>query len=144
LLSKAEKTFCDGILAGMPKTEAYMAAYPRASRASAQAKCSRLLHRERVIAEIVRLRAVADEQPGSALMTLIDKRRYLARVVRARPVLLTYESDLWQTITHSRYCHIYRMPDKIAAIVQDNKLAGHGEDAGMNDWLTQLLASLRT
>lgn len=142
-LNESERRFCESVVAGKSGTDAYQAAYPRASRNSAQAKACLLLRRERIIAEIVRLRAEAQTEQGSTLMTLIEKRQYLARVVRSRPALLVYESDLWQTISETRYCAIYRVPDKITAIILDNKLAGHGGDNAMQDELSQLLVSIR-
>jgi hypothetical protein len=110
---------------------------------SAKAAAWLLLQQDDFQAEIARLRMKAQDVAGPAVMTLIEKRSFLARVVRARPTLLEEDSDLWQSISHTHCGHIYRLPDKIQVIVEDNKLSGDGSEAAAYDSLTLWLGSLR-
>ena len=82
-----------------------------------------------------RQRAAAERLAGSSVLTLVEKRGFLARVVRAKVALLPPDFDLWTTIGKG---HL-RIADKIAAIKLDNDLAGTGSEAGADDALTQLL-----
>src|SRR5436189_5654348 len=93
-----QRKFCEAIVAGLRSGEAYAVASPCAAPSTRWTGGARLLARSDVQAEIARLRAVADLSQGSAVLTLIDKRRFLARVVRARAGLLAEGSDLWQRV----------------------------------------------
>jgi hypothetical protein len=143
MLSGPQQKFCEGIVAGLNGTEAYLAAYPNARHRSAGRGATRLLAEESVRSEISRLRAEAQKQAGSAVLTLIEKRTFLARVVRARPALLEEDSDLWQSVRHTKHGTELRLPDKLAAIAKDNDLAGDGTESEANDALTELLKSIR-
>jgi hypothetical protein len=120
-----------------------MVAYPNASYATANAAAHRIVARPEVRAEIMRLRAQAQPMAGSAVMTLIEKRSFLARVVRARIALLPEDSDLWQSVGRANWGNIYRLPDKLQAIVEDTRLAGLDSEAAGYDSLAQWLATLR-
>jgi hypothetical protein len=139
MLSGPRKTFCDGIVAGKPLAEAYRAAYPRATPESARKHASRLKARADVREEIARLRRLADEQAGSAVMQCAEKRIFLARLIRARVSELPDDSDLFQSIRRGQGFVERKLPDKLAAIQLDNKLAGEGT----NDAADQLAAMLR-
>lgn len=105
---------------------------------------SRALQREDIRDEIARLRMMARDIAGPAVMSLVEKRTFLARVVRARPALHEPDSDLWQSIKHTRHGGIiYRLPNKIEAITEDTELAGHDTEAAGYDSLAQWLAKLR-
>lgn len=106
---------------GLTQTAAYQAAYPRASYGTARAKASALVTKGSIRAEIQRLRAKADAMASSAVMTLMQKRVFLARVVRANVALLRPDSDFWTGVGKRRF----RMADKLRAIELDNELAGH-------------------
>src|SRR5687767_4409560 len=84
--------FCEQVAMGMSATRAFMAAYPNASAATAASNAYKLLRRPGVEAEILRLRGQAQQAPGSAVMTLFEKRTFLARVVRAQIALLPRDS----------------------------------------------------
>lgn len=142
MLTGPQQKFCEGIVAGMTRKAAYAAAYEKAKTSAARSS-SRLMLRPEIQAEIARLRALAQEKAGSSVMTLIEKRQWLARIVRARPALLPEDSDLWQSVRRSHYGLVMKLPNKIEAIMADNELAGHGDDAAMNDSLMQLLMSIR-
>jgi hypothetical protein len=60
------------------------AAYPRDTVECARKHASRNSARTDVRDEIARMRKAADEKAGSAVMQCIEKREFLARVVRAR------------------------------------------------------------
>jgi hypothetical protein len=134
--------FCEAYVSGMTKRAAYEAAYPNAKK-SGPTSSRRLMKNPEIQAEIARLRALAQEKAGSSVMTLIEKRQWLARIVRARPALLEEDSDLWQSVRRSHYGLVMKLPDKIAAIIADNDLSGHGDEAMVSDSLSQLLASIR-
>jgi hypothetical protein len=85
--------------------------------------------------EIARLRAVADQAPGSAVLDCAKKRRFLARVVRANlsdfdPML---DGDLLQVCENDKGKLRLRLFDKIRAIELDNDLAGEGAQAEAHD-----------
>jgi hypothetical protein len=133
--------FCEQVAMGMSATRAYSAAYPNASHGTAASNAYNLLRRPGVDAEILRLRTLAQQAPGSAVMTLFEKRSFLARVVRSQIALLPRESDLWERVWDSRGGTFYRLPDKIEAIKLDNKLSA--DDPMQQDSLMQLLISVR-
>ncbi|MDB6174111.1 MAG: hypothetical protein JWL59_3422 [Chthoniobacteraceae bacterium] len=76
---------------------------------------------------------------GSAVLTLVEKRIFLARVVRAVISNLAADSDLWQSIKRTKNGIEFRLPDKLRAIEVDNNLASTGSEADANDSFTQLL-----
>ena len=133
MLTGPQLKFCEAIAGGMNGIEAVMAAYPKAGRSTARGYAPKLRNNPEIKAEIARLRGLAQEKAGSAVMMLIEKRKFLARVVRARIKLEPEDSDLWQCIKWTKHCTIYRLPDKIAAIVADNDL-----DPTINERLARL------
>ena len=153
MLSGPRQKFAEGIVAGNSATAAYRAAYLRSGQRAAEVGASRLLRNAEVTAEIERQRATAEKQAGSALMTLMEKRMFLARVVRANVALLPPDSDLWIGVGTRRL----RMPDKLRAIKLDNDLAGEGKGRGVkvrvgmggkesgekDDAFSELLVSIR-
>ena len=76
-----------------------------------------------------RLRSERNVQNEAAVMSIMDKRRFLARIVRARIAETPAESDLWQEIELSNGRLRKKLPDKLRAIALDNDLAGEGADA---------------
>lgn len=66
------------------------------------------------------------------MLTIRQKREYLARIVRARVSELTDDSDLWQvTITADGVKRT--LPDKLRAIALDNELSGEGAQENRED-----------
>lgn len=139
MLSGPHRQFCEGVVSGLTFSDAYRAAYPEAAPENARKNAARLTAREDIQAEIARLRAVADERAGSAVLTLMEKRIFLARIVRACVALLPEDSDLWQSIKRTEDATEFRLPDKLAAIRLDNDLAGEGATAGAEDAITQMI-----
>jgi hypothetical protein len=85
------------------------------------------------------MRTQAEREAGSAVMTLIEKRKRLARIVRARVTMEPPDSDLWQSVKTRDGVSEFRLPDNIAAIVFDNKLAGQGNETEADDEISELL-----
>lgn len=140
MLSGPRKKFCDGVVAGLSTTAAYRAAYPNSSVASARCNGARLIAIDSIRYEIARQRAKVEEIAGSSVMQCLEKRLFLARVVRARVASLEPDSDLWQSVeTQPDGRRRFRLPDKLAAIETDNDLAGKGSEASVNDELAAML-----
>jgi hypothetical protein len=142
-LSGPQQKFAEGVAMGLNLTDAYVAAYPRAERHSATPLASRLRRQPGVQAEIARIRKAAEDVPGSAILTLAEKRDFLARLVRAKVETLPADSDLWNSIKHMKYGTEYKLPNKLSAIILDNDLAGDGSDANAADALAELLGRVR-
>jgi hypothetical protein len=130
MLSPSHLQFCQNIVSGLNGTQAYLAVYPRCTRRSAKDSASRLLAKKAIIAKITALRAATDDAPGSALHNLIERRKFLARCVRANGADLPENSDLWIAKKLSKADNELYLPDKIGAIVLDHLLSGHKLPAG--------------
>jgi hypothetical protein len=151
MLRGPQQKFCEGIVTGLTAADAYRAAYPKSSEAAARAHGARLVAKGNIKAEVARMRAKAEEKAGSAVLTLVEKRSFLARVVRARLGEGMIDADLVQAIDVERRkdgkgwkdIHKIRVCDKLAAIEKDNDLAGEGSEAGKNDEFSELLKELR-
>jgi phage terminase small subunit len=76
--SGKHRKFAERIVAGLTATDAY----PKSSPENARKNSPRLIGNETIKAEIQQLRNKADEMAGSAVMTLIEQRKFLARLVR--------------------------------------------------------------
>lgn len=98
---------------------------------------------ERVSTALV-LRRVDCVHPAMAsLLTIEEKRVFLARIVRARVAELPEDSDLWISVKRTEKTAEFRLPDKLAAIKADNDLAGEGAEASGGDALAGLLGRIR-
>jgi phage terminase small subunit len=139
MLSGPQKKFCDGIVSGKNASQAYRDAYPKSTAAAARASASELLTNPRIQAEIQRQRTKAEEKAGSSVLTLAEKRKFLAELVRAQPETLASDSNLWQSIKRTELGTEYRLPDKLKAIEIDSDLAGEGSEAEAQDALAGLL-----
>lgn len=107
--------FCEGIVSGLTATDAYRAAYPRSTDTNARKHAPRLASNGDINAEIARLRALAAEQAGGAVMTLVRMRLALAAVAESKTGILNGSKILTS--------------DRIAAIKLDAALAGIGKEA---------------
>jgi hypothetical protein len=113
------------VVAGLPGYQAYAAAYPNSNLENAATNAAHLRRKRHVNAEIVRLREEMDACEGSAVLTLLERRKFLARVVRASIATTPQNSDLWQRVKRSKNeVRCYVLEDKLDAIRLDNKLAG--------------------
>jgi 3-dehydroquinate synthase class II len=76
-----------------------------------------------------RVRKVQLAATLDTMLTIRQKREYLARVVRARVSELAEDSDLWQvTITEDGVTR--KLPDKLLAIALHNELSGEAASNG--------------
>jgi hypothetical protein len=131
MLSEPHRKFCEGIVTGLTGVRAYALSYPCCSLKTARVNASHLRAKPPIQQEIARLRAQADAIAGTAVMLLIEKRRWLARVVRANLALLDPEIDgdllvslqIEEGRKRPRVKRI-RIADKIVAIKLDTQLAG--------------------
>ena len=83
MLSKPHRKFCEAIVSGLTGVRAYALTYPRCSLKTARFNASHLRAKPHIQQEIARMRAQADAIVGPTVLTLIEKRLWLARVVRA-------------------------------------------------------------
>ncbi len=142
MLSGPHQKFCNGIVSGLNATEAYAAAYPRAKRDACRKHAARLMTNGGIKAEIARQRAAAEKLAGSSVMTMIEKRQFFARIARAAPSELPMNSDLWQSIKHTKDGTECRLPDKLGAMKLDNDLEGVGAEAEANKAVTVVIRRL--
>lgn len=97
---------------GLSGTDAYAAAYPKATVENARKNAPRLTANDDIQAEIQRLRDKADLLGGSTVLTLVEMRQKLAAIVRTT----NGELDGIQV----------RTADRLAAIKLDYDLSGIG------------------
>lgn len=124
MLSGPQRVFCEGIVRGLSATEAYGGAYARSTPESARKSGSRLLGRPEIQAEIQTLRDKADALAGSAVMTLAERRAFLAAIIRTPVSQITADSPLAQEMKADGKTTSIKMPCKLRAIELDAKLAG--------------------
>ena len=134
--------FAEGVAMGLSQTDAYRAAFPKCKPTSVEANAFRLMANDGVVMEIERLRAEAARLPGSAVLTIAEKRDFIARVVRCKVGEEPHDSDLWSSVKVGPQGAEYRLPDKLAAIKADNDLAGDGSEAEGSDALAEFLRTL--
>lgn len=89
-----------------------------------------------------RLQAEAEAQTESAVLTIEEKRRFLARVVRGKPEDASADNPDCE-VRMSKAGPYYAFPDKLRAVAQDNDLAGDGSQARANDSFSEQLARIR-
>jgi hypothetical protein len=131
MLSKPHRKFCEEIVSGLPGVRAYALAYPSCSLKTARFNASHLRAKPHIQQEIARLRAQADAIVGPTVLTLIEKRLWLARVVRANLAFLDPETDgdllvslhIEEGRKQARVSRM-RIANKLAAIRLDSRLAG--------------------
>ena len=62
-------------------------------------------------------------------MALLEKRQFIARLVRSRLTLEPETSDLWQEFSTTEHGTKRKLYDKLRAMALDNDLAGDGSEA---------------
>jgi phage terminase small subunit len=131
MLSKPHRKFCEAIVSGLTGVRAYALAYPHCSLKTARFNASHLRAKPHIQQEIARLRAQADAIVGPTVLTLIEKRLWLARVVRANLARLDPEIDGDLLVSlhvekedKKRHVSRIRIANKLAAIRLDTRLAG--------------------
>ena len=131
MLSKPHRKFCEAIVSGLTGVRAYALAYPRCSLNTARINASQLRAKPHIQQEIARRRAQAEAIVGQDVLVLIEKRRWLARVVRANLFRLDPEIDgdllvslhIEEGRKKPRVSRM-RIANKLAAIRLDTRLAG--------------------
>ncbi len=129
-LNGPQLKFAEGLATGLTATAAYLAAYPSATPDTARKNAGRLKAIEGVTAEVQRLRSQAAQLPGSPLLSIREKREFLARLVRAQVLLTPDDSDLWQEITQTEQGTKRKLGDKLKALMIDNEMAGESNESG--------------
>lgn len=81
MLSGPHQKFAEGIVAGLNGTQAYQAAYPKASYDAARSTAPELLAKPGIIAEIDSQRELAKAQATSPALTLAGKLDFLETIV---------------------------------------------------------------
>lgn len=89
-----------------------------------------------------RIDADKSERNESALLTVSEKRAFLASVVRASVATTEDGSPLWQEIEITPDKVKRKMPDKLRAIALDNDLAGDGSEAAAAAALPEIAEAL--
>ena len=143
MLSAQQQRFCAVFATDGNAAAAYRAAYPSSSVDAANTSASRLLKNADIQAEVSRIRNAATGVVGMAVLSIAEKRDFIARLVRARVGELPRDSDLWQSIKTTDAGTEYRLPDKLRAIMADNDLAFDGAEAKGNEGLAALIARIR-
>lgn len=142
MLNGRQYKFAVGVASGLSSVEAYQAAYPQAGSESARRSASLLMTNHDVLEEVERIRGKADSLGEQAVLAILEKRRFLARLVRARISELPDNSDLWHEITQTEHGTKRKLPCKLRAILLDNDLASEGAQAGGQNELVILIKRL--
>lgn len=142
MLTGPQRKFCEGIAKGMTAESAWLESHPKCSKASASANASEALRNPKLRDEIEKLRRRADEMKGGAVLTLRQKREFLARVVAMKgdEIALDKDGDLVNGIRLKEQGRELLLPDKLKAIQIDNDLSGDGAEAEGNKALGGLAA----
>jgi hypothetical protein len=133
-LNPRQRKFAELAATGIPAGRAYeQAGYNAKSALVADSAAARLSANVKVAAYVREIRAAAAEQgKDDAILTIREKREYLARVVRTPIGDVTTDSDLCQE--HARTdgpessFEKFKMPGKLEAIKLDSLLAGELAD----------------
>ncbi len=141
MLTGPQQKFAEAYAVDKNGAAAYRAAYPKSTQRAAETSASVLLRKPEVAAEIERIRREAQNAPGGAFLTIEEKRRFAASVVRARPDQAGADNPLCE-IKMSKAGEYYAFPDKLAAIKLDNDLAVDGAEAGAATALAGALAGI--
>lgn len=121
------------VAGGASAAEAYRKAGFKCSNATAQTNgpaLSREAHMRLRIADLKRkAQERAKEREADGVLTLAEKRLFLARVLRTPVGQVTADSDLAQEVTVDEKSMKVKMPDKLRALALDNDLAIEGAEA---------------
>lgn len=125
-------------LGEMSPSEAYRASITtRGTKKTSNEESSKMMKRPEIIARVAwfaqRVEERLKEEAEDVVLTVVEKRMFLARVVRTPAGELTKDSDLCQEWSESSTdvgsSMKVKMPDKLKAIQIDNDLAGEGDNA---------------
>lgn len=122
-LTEKQRAFARYCFSGMSQREAYRKAFPnkKLKDASCDVQASRLLKNVKVQEYQEELRQQAQ---SDAVLTKRARMEWLSRVVTTAPNAVDGESDLCQEMTTSEFGVKCRMPDKLRAVQELNKMDG--------------------
>lgn len=122
-LTEKQRAFARYCFSGMSQREAYRKAFPnkKLKDASCDVQASRLLKNVKVQEYLEELRQQAQ---SDAVLTKRARMEWLSRVVTTPPNAVDGESDLCQEMTTSEFGVKCRMPDKLRAVQELNKMDG--------------------
>jgi hypothetical protein len=120
LEDQTHERFCQLVLKGKSDTAAYMEAYG-VSQDSAQSNAWRVREYEGVKHRLAELFGKLEEK---TVLSLVEKRRYLADVVRTEIGKVDEHSPLCQSVKYGKDGVEYKMPGKLEALKLDAMLAG--------------------
>ena len=122
-LTEKQRAFARYCFSGMSQREAYRKAFPnkKLKDASCDVQASRLLKNVKVQEYLEELRQQAQ---SDAVLTKRARMEWLSRVVTTAPNAVDGESDLCQEMTTCEFGVKCRMPDKLRAVQELNKMDG--------------------
>ena len=85
---------------------------------------------------------IKEQAATDTILTIQEKRKFLAKVVRTPIGNVDQDSDLCQEFARTADSIRFKMPDKLAAIRLDNDLAGDGSEAAAQLSSVQVLAQI--
>lgn len=127
MISGPKRKFCERIVAGDNATIAYLTAYPKSGKEAARKNAPRLMSNDDIEAEIQALRDRADSLAGSAVLSLAEKRKFLARIVRMQGGFKV-DDDLVNGVRVKEFGQEMILPCKLKALELDAKLAGEFDE----------------
>lgn len=137
--SQQERFACE-LAKGASQSDAYELAGFKAHTGNA----SRLRANESVSQRVAWLKTQA---ASAAVLSIREKREFIARVVRAHGKNLDWngaDADLIQGVKLDKFGNeMLEIPDKLAAMKIDNDLAVDGAEAGSNNALADALARIK-
>lgn len=92
-------------------------------------KGSRMAENDGIVA---RKKWIQEQAVTKTVLSLTEKREFIARLVRSQMAITPDDSDLWQEISVTDNGTKRKLGDKLRAIALDNDLAGDGSEAGAN------------
>lgn len=129
-LTDVQREFCRLYVEYSNATRAYREAYGKSSEvkeSTCRSNASKLLTNTNILTEIERIRSEIDK---AAVLSLQEKRKFLANVIRTPIHEVDRDSPLCQTYEYSSTNdgskEIIKMPSKLEAIKIDNDMMGHG------------------
>ncbi len=149
VLEKPKKeAFAQGMANGLSAAAAYRKVYPAAKRVTYESKGPAMARLGQVKDRITELKKKADAiMDKKAVLSIVEKREFLARLVRTPIGLVDHNSDLCQERTYIEGAEEtsvrVKLPCKLKAIQLDNDLAVDGAEAGANSELANALVLIR-
>ncbi|MEG1259020.1 MAG: terminase small subunit [Akkermansia sp.] len=124
-LNDKQRKFCDYLTEGLDKADAYRRAYKSKSSSAVCASCaSKLLKNANIEAYLSKLRA---EIKQGVILTRREILEYLTLVVKTPVGEIDDKSELCEEVSILQNGAKTKMPSKLAAIAEINKMLGHYE-----------------